>query len=101
MWCVQNSAYYASVENRWVDEHRRLSSIAFGVPQHQGRAVARLGKLKLTSRQKVRRFYGISFSLSKRAELALALRAMMHSLARCLWADSVPVVFRHTVVASR
>src|ERR1039458_3553841 len=38
----------------------------------RGRAVARLGKLKLTPQQKSRRSCGISFSLSKRAELALA-----------------------------
>jgi hypothetical protein len=41
-------------------------------------AVARLGKLKLTPHPKGRLFCGISFSLSKRAELALAVRAMMH-----------------------
>ena len=39
-----------------------------------GRAVDRLGKLELTPR-------GTCFSLSKRAELALAFRTMMHSLA--------------------
>jgi hypothetical protein len=55
------------------EEHHRLS--------FQGRAVTRLAKLKLTPHPKGRRLCGISFSLSKRAELALALRAMMHSLA--------------------
>src|ERR1035441_1530323 len=48
--------------DRSVEEHRR-----------RGRAVARLGKGKLTPHPKGRRFCGISFSLSKRAELALAL----------------------------
>ena len=42
------------------------------------RAVARQGKPKLTRHQPA--FCGTSFSLSKRAELALSLRAMMHSL---------------------
>jgi hypothetical protein len=42
--------YYASVGNRSVEEHRRLSFMAFGSPQAKAGlspAFARLGKLKL------------------------------------------------------
>jgi hypothetical protein len=48
-----------------------------GGPQAKAGLFARLGKLKLTPHQEGRRICGISFSLSKRAELVPALRAMI------------------------